>query len=228
MYKTQEFRLLDLGIIDYSKAFDLQKRIVREVISGEAPNTLITCEHPHVITLSRHSKKENILVSDLELLRWGVGIYYADRGGDVTYHGPGQIVLYPIFDLRQDKKDLHLYLRKLEQVVIDVLRDNFGLNAYRKKDMTGVWVGPYKVASIGIGVRHWVTYHGLTLNVKVDKKFFSMIKPCGMDVKMASLNDFFDDEVSFESVKEMLIGSIKEIFGFRSIGGHENGKSLFA
>ncbi|OIO36341.1 MAG: lipoyl(octanoyl) transferase [Candidatus Omnitrophica bacterium CG1_02_44_16] len=212
-----ECRLLDLGTIDYLKAFLVQKDVVAKVIAGQAPDTLITCEHPHVITLSRRSKIENLLVSQGELKKWGVGIFCANRGGDVTYHGPGQIVLYPIFDLKHDKKDLHLYLRKLEQAVIDTLRENFGLNAYRKNGLTGVWVGPYKVASIGIGVKNWVSYHGLSLNVCADKRYFSFIKSCGLDVKMASINDFFDDNVSVKTVRDLLVESMGKIFSFTSL-----------
>ncbi len=186
-------------------------------MSGSVSSTLITCEHPHVITLSRRSERKNILVDEAELKKCGVGICFADRGGDVTYHGPGQIVLYPIFDLRQYKKDLHLYLRNLEQVVIDTLRDNFGLNAHRRYKATGVWVGPYKVASIGIGVRNWVTYHGLSLNVKTDKKYFSFIRSCGMDVEMASINDFFDDDVSLDSMKVLLVKNAAKVFNLTLI-----------
>jgi lipoate-protein ligase B len=215
MQPLNQCRVLDLGTIDYAEALTLQKCIVSDIIAGKAPSTLITCEHPHVITISRRSRKENILVAEVELKKYGVGVCYADRGGDVTYHGPGQIVLYPIFDLRRDKKDLHVYLRKLEQVVINVLRDNFGLNAHRKDGWTGVWVGPYKVASIGIGVKGWVAYHGFALNVKTDKKYFSLIKPCGMDVSMASINDFFDDDVPVEGVRNMLIENIKDVFDIK-------------
>lgn len=219
MNKTCECRLLNLGTIDYLEAFSVQKRILEDVASGNVSNTLITCEHPHVITLSRLSEKENILAPEAELKKLGIGICYTDRGGDVTYHGPGQLILYPIFDLRQSKKDLHLFLRNLEQVVINALRDNFGLNAHRKPNLTGVWVGPYKVASIGIAVKNWVTYHGLALNVKVDKKFFSLIKPCGLDVQMASINDFFGDEIfSVETIRGMLLEEIKEVFGFEFNG----------
>lgn len=219
MFKVCECRILDLGRIPYEKALHLQKNIANDVIRGHAPNTIITCEHPSVITCSRLSKKENILASDKELKRLGVKVCSTDRGGDVTYHGPGQLVLYPIFDLKQSKKDLHLYLRKLEQVVIGTLRDNFGLNAYRKSGFTGVWVGPYKVASIGIGVRNWVTYHGLSLNVKVDKKYFSLLKSCGLDVTMASLNDFFDDFVSLETMRGLLLEEFKDVFGLEVNGG---------
>ncbi len=220
--KSSTLRLVewvDLGTIEYLDACRVQKDIVKNVITGSSPSTLITCEHPHVITLSRRTRKESVLAGVGELKKWGVGICCADRGGDVTYHGPGQIVLYPIFDLRKDKKDLHLYLRRLEQVVIDTLRENFGLNAHRRNDATGVWVGPYKVASIGIGVRSWVSYHGLALNVRTDKKYFSLIKPCGMDIKMASINDFFDDEVSVTSVRDLLVDSMGKIFGLEIKGG---------
>ena len=216
-----ECRVMDLGVIDYIEALDVQRRIVKDVISGKAPSTLLTCEHPHVITLSRRSRRENIVAGEAKLKKWGVGVCCADRGGDVTYHGPGQIVLYPIFDLRKEKKDLHLYLRNLEQVIINTLKGNFGLNAHRKVGMTGVWVGPYKVASIGIGVKGWVSYHGFALNVKTDKKYFSLIKPCGLDVPMASINDFFDDDVTVESVKDMLIENIKDVFNFNM---HEVGR----
>ena len=207
--------MLNAGVIGYTEAFSLQKKIVHDVIDGHATHTLITCQHPHVITLSRRARRENIVASEEKLKKFGVGICCADRGGDVTYHGPGQIVLYPIFDLRQDKKDLHLYLRNLEEVIIGCLRDNFGLNAHRKDGLTGVWVGPYKVASIGIGVRHWVAYHGLSLNVKTDKAYFSLIKSCGLDVKMASINDFFDDDVSVESVRDMLVKNFCKVFDVR-------------
>lgn len=215
MHPLGECRLLNAGVIDCIEAFSLQKKIVHDVIDGQASHTLITCQHPHVITFSRRARRENIVASEEELKKFGVGICCADRGGDVTYHGPGQIVLYPIYDLRRDKKDLHLYLRKLEEVVIGCLRDNFGLNAHRKGGFTGVWVGPYKVASIGIGVRHWVAYHGLSLNVEADKAYFSLIKSCGLDAKMASINDFFDDDVSVESVRGMLVKNFCKVFEVR-------------
>ncbi len=224
MHPAKECCLLDAGLIEYPEAFALQKRIVDNVIKGKSSHTLIACQHPHVITLSRRTRKESILADENVLAHWGVGLYCADRGGDATYHGPGQLVLYPIFDLRQNEKDVHLHLRKLEDVVINALRDNFGLNAYRKAGFTGVWVGPYKVASIGIGVRHWVTYHGLALNVKTDRSYFSLIKPCGLDVQMRSINDFFyDDDVSLESVQKMLLKSFAEVFDVNITGAENHG-----
>lgn len=210
-----ECRLLNLGLIEYKQAFDLQRKIVDEVVCGHAPNTLVVCRHPHVVTISRHSKKENLLVSASEFQKHGVEIYHTDRGGDVTYHGPEQVVVYPIFNLRETHRDLHLYLRNLEEAVVRPLRDFHGLNAYRRRGFTGVWIGPYKVASVGIAVRSWVTYHGIALNIGVDKKFFSLIKPCGLDVEMASLNDFFFEPMPMEEAESMLVESFEKIFGLR-------------
>lgn len=208
-------RLLNLGVIDYKEALGLQKRIVEDVAAGNAPNTIILCRHPHVITVSRRSKRENLLVREADFQKLGVEIFETDRGGDITYHGPGQVVIYPVFDLRRIKKDLHLYLRNLEEVIIRPLRDYYGLNAYRRKGWTGVWVGPYKVASIGIAVRSWVTYHGIALNVEVDKSFFSLIRPCGLDIEMRSLNDFFYEPVSAEEMEFLLTESFENIFSLR-------------
>lgn len=213
MFKERPCQVRELGYIDYRKAIDIQKTTVEDVIAGRAPETILVCEHPSVITMGRRAKKENILVPNEDLKRLGIPVYVVDRGGDVTFHGPGQLVFYPILDLRQGARDLHLYLRNLELGIIDILRDNFGLNAYRNKEMTGVWVGPYKVASIGIGVRHWVTYHGFSLNVKVDKRYFELIKSCGQDVQLASLNDFFDDEVTMVGIREVLLEGLREVFG---------------
>lgn len=215
MYTDCAFRVMNLGIIDYVEALGLQKSIVADIAAGRTPHTVITCQHLPVITLPPRAKNENILVSREELKRLGIRVFPTDRGGEVTYHGPGQLLFYSLFDLRQDEKDLHLYLRKLEQVAISALRDNFGLNAYRKEDLTGVWIGPYKVASIGIRVKNWVAYHGFSLNVEVEKKYFSTIRPCGMDIPMASINDFFSDAVSLETVRDMLISSFADVFQMR-------------
>lgn len=211
----REYRLLNFGVIGYAQALDLQKKIVDEVIFQKAPHTLIVCRHPHTVTLSRRSNKENLLVEPSEFQRLGLEIFSTDRGGDVTYHGPGQVVVYPIFDLRQDKRDLHLYLRNLEEIIIRPLRDRYGLNAYHRRGFTGVWVGPYKVASIGIAVRHWVAYHGIALNVSVDKKFFSLIRSCGLDAKMASLNDFFYEAMPLEEAEAVLVESFENIFNLK-------------
>ena len=208
------FRVEHLGFIDYPAALEAQKKRLDDVIAGRRPNTLLTCEHPPVITHGRRACLDHILVSRDVLRREGVSVYAADRGGDVTFHGPGQLVLYPILDLGSGFRDVHLYLRALEQVVINALRDHFSLNAYRRQGLTGVWVGPYKVSSIGIGVRQWVAYHGLSLNVRVDKKYFSYVKPCGLDAPVASIADFFDEEISFDDMRDLLVEHFKGVFSF--------------
>jgi len=206
-------RVLDAGLLDFPKAADLQKKIVAEVLSGWGSETLIVCAHPPTITFGRGFRRENILVSPDVLRSRGIRLYAADRGGDVTYHGPGQLVFYPILDLRRRTRDLHFYLRQLELCVINALRERYGLNAYRKQDLTGVWVGPYKVASIGIGVKNWVTYHGFALNVTTDMAPFSLIRPCGGDGPLAAIASFFRDEhLPIQEVKECLVESFQEIF----------------
>jgi lipoate-protein ligase B len=212
-FKTT-FEVEHLGFIDYPSALEAQKKIVEDVIGGRRPNTLLTCEHPAVITYGRRASLKNILVEGDVLRRNGVSVYAADRGGDVTFHGPGQVVLYPIMDLSHGFRDIHAYLRALEQVVINALRDFYGLNAYRREGMTGVWVGPYKVSSVGIGVRRWVAYHGLSLNVSVDKKYFSFLKPCGLDAPVASIADFFNEKISYAETRDLLVEHFKDVFSF--------------
>jgi lipoate-protein ligase B len=217
MTKT-DIQVLDLGQVAYERALEVQKALVDDIAAGRASSTIIICEHPPVITYGRRAKKSNILATEDELKEAGVRVCFADRGGDVTFHGPGQLVFYPLIDLRQYGKDLHRYIRVLEQAVIRVLRDVFTLNAYSNEGATGVWVGPYKIASIGIGVRNWVTYHGLSLNVKTDARFFSMIRSCGMDAPMASLSSFFRDElIVVKKVKEAVKESLISHFSRREI-----------
>jgi len=212
-------RILDAGLLAYQEALALQEKTVAEVISGWGTETLIVCEHPPVVTYGRRTPMENILVKPGVLRAAGIDLCPADRGGDVTYHGPGQLVLYPVLDLRRRGRDLHFYLRQLELCVINALRDHYGLNAYRKQGLTGVWVGPYKVASIGIGVKNWVTYHGVAVNVANDMAPFDMIRACGRDGRMAAIASFFRDEhLPVQEVKECLIESFREIF-FQNDGG---------
>lgn len=212
-FKTT-FDVEHLGFIDYPSALETQKRIVLDVIAGRRCNTLLTCEHPAVITYGRRASLENILVGSDVLRQNGVSVYAADRGGDVTFHGPGQVVLYPIMDLGAGFKDLHAYLRALEQVVIYALRDAFGLNAYARQNMTGVWVGPHKVSSIGIGVRRWVAYHGLSLNVSVDKKYFSYLNSCGLGAPMASIADLLKERIVCKDIRDLLLEHFKDVFSF--------------
>lgn len=179
-----EFR--DLGRTGYAEAFELQNRCVERRKRGEIPDQLLFVEHPHVITLGRNGHLENLLASEDALRRSGVEFHETNRGGDVTYHGPGQIVGYPIFDLREWKRDVVAYVRALEQVIIGAL-EGFGIAGDRVNGATGVWVNGAKVAAIGVHISRWVTSHGFALNVTTDLNYFQLIVPCGLTKPVTSL-----------------------------------------
>ena len=196
-------KVVDLGLIEYSQAYDIQRNSLDGVLRGE-PMKLILCEHPVVLTMGRMAKETNILAAKETLAARGIPVHYIDRGGDITLHAPGQLVVYPILDLNHFKKDLHWYLHGLEQVVIDLLSD-FDILGTRFSGRTGVWAGGRKIASLGVGVRKWITFHGLALNVNTDLNLFSLIKPCGLDVKMTSLEALRGQKVDMRLVKERML-----------------------
>ena len=205
---TREVR--DLGFIDYDAAYGIQKECVARVLAGGA-QVLFLCEHPAVITLGRLAQEANVL--DLETIRrQGIRVIPIDRGGDVTLHAPGQLVVYPILNLAQSTRDLRLYMHKLEQVTIALLK-SFGIVASRISGKTGVFVGPDKIASLGIGVRKWVTYHGLGINVNTDLKLFELIKPCGLDIRMTSIARIKGEVVEMNEVKKRLVECFGREFG---------------
>lgn len=189
----------DFGLMDYEKTYELQKKCVQESLAHKR-NFLLIGEHPAVLTLGRLAKKEHLLVPEQKLKREKIKILLVDRGGDITLHAPGQLVIYPIFCLEQFGKDLKKYLVQLEQVAIDLLND-FGIVANRLEGKTGVWVKEKKIASIGIGVKKWVTFHGIGINIHTDLELFSFIKPCGLDVSMTSLFKLKKAWIPMEQVK---------------------------
>lgn len=203
-----------LGRKPYDEVLELQRLLVEERRYGAAPDTLILCEHDEVITLGRRlAARDNILVADP-----AVPIVEIERGGDATYHGPGQLVAYPILQLREDERDLHKYLRNLEQALIDGLAE-LGLAASRREGWTGAWVGDRKIASIGIAVRRWVTLHGLALNVATDLSRFALLRPCGLDAAvMTSVSRELGRNVSVEEVNPIVQRHLGRIFG-RDFGG---------
>jgi lipoyl(octanoyl) transferase len=169
-----------LGLVPYADGLRLQDELVRQRRAREIGDTLLLLEHPHVITLGSGASQENVLLPPQQRQERGIELFETGRGGDVTYHGPGQLVGYPILDLKPDRCDLHLYLRDLEQVLIDSLAD-FGLEAGRINEFTGVWVGRRKLAAIGVRVSSgWITSHGFALNVNTDLSYFGSIVPCGI------------------------------------------------
>jgi lipoyl(octanoyl) transferase len=176
----------DLGSMQYREAFALQQDLVGKRKRGEIPDQLLFVEHPHVVTMGRNGQDAHLLASPELLERAGIQFHATDRGGDVTYHGPGQLVGYPIFDLREWKRDVVAYLRAIEDILIATLAD-FGLVAGRESDATGVWVAGAKVAAIGVHVSRWVTSHGFALNVDTDLDYFRYIVPCGLTRPVTSL-----------------------------------------
>lgn len=177
----------DLGRTGYSEAFALQQRLVAERKQGLIPDQFLIVEHPHVLTLGRNGHLENLLVSEDILRQRGVEFHETDRGGDITYHGPGQVVGYPILDLREWKRDVVAYVRALEQALIDVLAE-FGIAGDRVPGATGVWVDGRKIAAIGVHISRWVTSHGFALNVDTDLSFFQLIVPCGLTKPVTSMH----------------------------------------
>jgi lipoyl(octanoyl) transferase len=184
---TRSLEVRDLGLVPYGEALELQRALADQRIRGEIPDTLLLLEHPSVITLGRGTREASLPLDPEALRRRGVEVFEIERGGDVTWHGPGQLVGYPILDLQQHKPDLHWYLRRLEEVLITALAP-FGIAAERRTGYTGVWTGGRKIASIGIHVRQWVTWHGFALNVTTDLSAFDLIVPCGISgVEMTSV-----------------------------------------
>ena len=175
-----------LGRLDYAAALALQKRLAAERQAGAIPDQLLLVEHPHVITLGRNGREENLLAHPEILSRAGISFYHTDRGGDITYHGPGQLVGYPIIDLRCWKRDVGAYMRAIEQALIDTLAD-YGIAAGRIPKLTGVWVGERKIAAIGVHISRWVTSHGFALNVSTDLSYFHYIVPCGLTKPVTSM-----------------------------------------
>lgn len=202
-----------LGTISYADALELQAELVMQRRADEIPDTLLLLEHPHVITLGSGSHDENVLVSPQERAARGIELFPTGRGGDVTYHGPGQLVGYPIFDLKPDRQDLHRYLRDIEQALIGVLAD-FGIEGSRKEGLTGVWAGDSKLAAIGIRVSSgWITSHGFALNVATDLSFFGTIIPCGIrDHGVGSLSTELGRDVALAEAEASAIRWFERVF----------------
>ena len=184
----RQLLVCDLGVQPYAEALALQRAVARARISGAFDqDLLLLVEHPPVITLGRSSKEQHLLASPALLASRGVELHEVERGGDVTFHGPGQLVGYPIIDLKRHKQDLHWFLRQVEAALIQAL-EPFGVVGERSAGFTGVWTGGRKIASIGVHARDWVTWHGFALNVTTDLSWFDLIVPCGIAaVEMTSL-----------------------------------------
>src|SRR6266852_4223954 len=184
----REVFVRDLGRLGYDQALLIQKDLVEKRKQGLIPDQLLLVEHPHVITLGRNGHLENLLANEEVLRRAGIAFHYTDRGGDITYHGPGQIVGYPIFDLREWKRDVVAYVRTVEQAIMDTLFD-FDIPSDRVAGCTGVWVDGKKIAAIGVHISRWVTTHGFALNHTTDMSYFQYIVPCGLTKPVTSMRE---------------------------------------
>ena len=202
-----------LGLVPYGEALDLQKALVEERRAGRVPDLLLLLQHPAVITLGvRRDSRSHVTASDRQLAMHGVEVHEAGRGGDVTYHGPGQIVGYPILDLRPDRCDVHRYVRDLEEVMIRVCAD-YGVAAHRVDGLSGAWVGTDKIGAIGVRISRWITSHGFAFNVNTRLEDFQLIVPCGIaDRGVTSLQKLLGEEVSIEEVEDRFINRFAEVF----------------
>ncbi len=201
--------VLDLGLVDFEEAYNLQKKIFLKVKENVHDPAFILCQHHPVITIGRQGIREDVLVGYRELIKRKIPIYNVERGGKVTYHGPGQLLIYPIINLNYFNRDIHLFLRWLEELIIKIL-NRFSIIARNYKGSTGVWVEDKKIASIGIAIRNWITFHGLSINIKThDLENFSLIRPCGMNLIMTSMEEVLNKNISIEDVKRVAFSLIK-------------------
>ena len=214
----RELWVVRQGVTPYAEILELQRRIAAARITGEiGQDVLLLLEHEPVVTLGRSSKEKNLVASKEFLASRGVDLHEVERGGDVTFHGPGQLVGYPIVDLKRHKQDLHWYLRQLEQALISTLA-KFGVHAERNAGYTGVWTGGRKIASIGVHARDWVTWHGIALNVVNDLSWFDLIVPCGIDgVVMTSVEMESKEPVALEPVASTFARELAALFALTPV-----------
>ena len=206
-------QLYDLGIVPYADALELQRKLHAQRVAGAIPDTLLLLEHPPVITLGKAFHPEHLRYAREFYAQQGIELHPTDRGGDVTCHNPGQLVGYPIFDVSLHGRDLHKFLRDIEQAIIDALRE-FGVEAHREAGYTGVWIGDAKIAAIGVKVTKWVSMHGFALNVNNDLRLFQTIVPCGIaDRPVTSLQQALGRVVPMETVKQNIVRSFERVFG---------------
>jgi lipoyl(octanoyl) transferase len=217
LVKSKKLTYYNLGTIDYKEAWDLQKSIFDLRYQKKIDDVLLLLEHPHTYTLGKTANKQNLVGSDEFLKKNKVSVYDIDRGGDITYHGPGQIVGYPIIDLNDWKKDTHKYLRALEEILIQVCAE-YGLQAERNPKYTGVWIEERKIGAIGIKVSRWISMHGFAFNVNTDLSLFNGIIPCGInDKEVTSLQKELGREIDLQEVKSKILNHTLQIFDYEKL-----------
>lgn len=204
----------DLGRMRWAEAYALQQELGEQRKRQEVPDQLLLVEHPHVVTMGRNGHMKNLIAGEEILSRTGIDFHHTNRGGDVTYHGPGQLVGYPILDLNEWKRDVHAYVRALEDVIIRTI-GVFGLEGGRVEGATGVWVNGAKVCAIGVHISRWVTSHGFALNVETDLQYFQYIIPCGLTLPVTSMRAL-GVSASMDEVKLVLRRQFETVFGYET------------
>lgn len=204
--------IVDLGLIDYGRAWELQRQLWSKRVEGELPDLFLLLEHPHVITLGRRGNRSFLIATPEELENAKIPIFHVERGGDVTYHGPGQIVGYPLFNLKEYGYRLVRYVDQLEEVILRVLQD-FGIEGKRDALNRGVWVDREKIASIGVAIKRWVSFHGFALNYDTDLKYFDLIHPCGLKgIRMTSMGKVLGRKIPPKDLTEKICFRFKQVF----------------
>ena len=202
--------IIDLGLTEYQRALQIQKTLVKERLDNSTPDTLLLVEHPHVVTLGKQTSPNDVLNNSIPIVK-------IDRGGSATYHGPGQLIGYIIMDLRSKGISVPVLISKIHEIIILTL-DELDIKAKREKNDTGVWIGQKKIASIGLSVRNWITYHGFSLNVNTDLERFNTIRPCGHDSQvMTSVNSIKRKEYSKEVIQTKIIKNFSDVFEYNRI-----------
>lgn len=216
----QKVTLIQAGTSDYREMWDLQNRLHRSVVDNGSEQYLILTEHKPVITIGKSGSKNNLLANPEWLKKQGIEVIENDRGGDITFHGPGQIVGYPILNLAKFKKDIHWYLRAIEDVIIESLGE-LGLTAQRQEKLTGVWIENRKICAIGVKTSRWVTMHGFALNVLTNLDYFKMIIPCGINDKgVTSISYELGNTIELNHVINILISNFQDIFRVNILPGN--------
>ena len=213
-----KLNVVNLGKMDYQEALDLQFKLLEKRQKGEIDDTILIVEHPPVITLSRNAKRENVLFSDQYLKEHNVDIVEINRGGDVTYHGPGQIVGYPIVNIKEQKLGIKDFVYKLEEMIINLLKDNYDIEAKRDDINNGVWVDGEKITAVGLAVKRWVTMHGFALNVSTDLSFFKLIVPCGIESReVTNIKKLIGENLNIENVIKYVIDYFISEFNYTEV-----------
>lgn len=214
---SRKLTYINLDRIDYLEAWELQKEVFNARLNDKIDDVLFLLEHPHTYTLGKTAEKQNLVSSEKYLNKHNISVYEIDRGGDITYHGPGQIVGYPILDLAGWEKDTHKYLRALEEVIIKTC-NAFNLKAGRNTDYTGVWIDDKKIAAIGIKVSRWITMHGFAFNINTDLSLYNGIIPCGItDKGVTSLQKELSKKIDLTEVKNKIVDNFKEVFKYDKV-----------